>query len=102
MINLKDFVKVRVEQLHNKNQFVIYYNDNNRDRHLVAFQSYDTLIAILEGEKLYISWENWDYSKTTLKHLKLFVNEYTPFVYETKHQFLNLIRSNERIETFEE
>ena len=102
MINLKDFVKVRVEQLYNKNQFVIYYNDNERDRHLVAFQSYNTLIAILEGGKLFISWQYWDYSKTTLKHLKLFVNEYTPFTYESKHQFLNLIRSCERIVTFEE
>ena len=102
MINLKNFIKVRVEQLHNKNQFVIYYNDNERNRHLVAFQSYNTLIAILEGEKLYISWQYWDYSKTTIKHLKLFVNEYTPFTYDNKQQFLNLIRTCDRVQTFEE
>lgn len=102
MLKLDNFIKVRVEQLANKNQFVIYYNDNENDRHLIVFQSYDTLIAILDGGKLYINWQYWDYSKTTLKHLKIFVNEYTPFVYENKQQFLNLIRTNERIIAFEE
>lgn len=102
MISLKDFIKVKVEQLENKNQFIIYYNDNVKDVHLVAFQSYNTLIAILKGGVLFVNWSYWDYSKTTLKHFKKFVNEYTPFNYENKQQFINLIRSCDREQTFEE
>ena len=79
MINLKDFIKVRVYQFHHKNQFIVYYNDIEKNRHLVAFQSYDTLIAFTEGGKLYINWDMWDYSMTTLRHLKSFINEYTIF-----------------------
>jgi hypothetical protein len=92
--------KVKVEQLYNKNQFVIYYRDNEKG--LVAFQSYSSLIAVLKGGMLYINWDKWDYSKTTLKHLKLFVNEYTPFTYENKAQFTHLIRTCDRVITFRE
>jgi hypothetical protein len=55
-----------VEQL-GKNQFKVFLKNG------VAFQSYSSLIAIklLNGE-VYVS-DKWDYSATTLKHLKLFL-----------------------------
>lgn len=60
------------EQFHNKNQFLIN-NDNN-----IILQSYDSTIAVLsrEGCGTLTLGKNWDYSKTTLKHLYLFFNEY--------------------------
>lgn len=73
----KQTPKIVVEQLENKNQFVIvtpqgYY-----------FQSYNSLIALWDGEDLTL-WKMWDYSQTTLKHLKIFINTYTPLNMETK------------------
>lgn len=97
---LDNLEKIKVEQLYNKNQFVIYYKDGEKS--LIAFQSYCSLIAILKDKKLYINWDKWDYSKTTLKHLKIFINEYTPFIYINKHQFLLFIKDSEKVELFKE
>lgn len=56
-----------VEQLENKNQFKVFLSNG------VAFQSYDSLIAFKNGDgKIFLS-EKWCCSKTTLKHLKLFL-----------------------------
>ena len=99
MLRLDEYLKIKVEQLQNKNHFVIYYRDNEKT--LTVFQSYKTIIAILEGDKLYINWLYWDYSKTTLKHLKIFINEYTSFDYESKTQFAKLIKTCDRVIPFE-
>jgi hypothetical protein len=53
---------MRVEQVENKNQFSIEH-DGSR-----WFQSYDSLIARWDGATLTLG-RDWDYSKTTLKHL---------------------------------
>lgn len=56
-----------VEQLVNNNQFKVFLSNG------VAFQSYDSLIAFKNEEgKIFLS-EKWCCSKTTLKHLKLFL-----------------------------
>lgn len=101
---LRNLPKVCVEQLANKNQFVITYEDLQKNIRYLCFQSYDTLIAVYDKahKQMFINWQMWDYSKTTLKHLKMFVNFYTCFEYETKAQFLNLIRKNDNVLTFEE
>lgn len=103
IINLKNLVKLSVKQLHNKNQFVIYFNDSNGNK-VIAFQSYHTLIAIYHPiqQKLFINYHYWDYSKTTLKHLKLFINEYTTFDYYTKAGFIGEIKRNDNIIFFSE
>lgn len=104
MFKLQDLPKVYVEQLANKNQFVIVYEDNEKGIRYHCFQSYQSLIAIYDktSGNLFINWDKWDYSKTTLKHFKLFVNEWTHYHYETKAQFINEIRNNWHIETFRE
>lgn len=92
---LKDFVKVNVQQvLNHLNQYLITFRDSD-GKELKAFQSYKELIALYDvsSNTLYISWRYWDYSKTTLKHLKAFVNEQTPFEYQNKAQFINLIKT---------
>ena len=61
---------MKVEQFRNKNQFVIY-GDNNE----ITFQSYDSTIAIIEQGNLTLGCD-WDYSNTTLRHLYAFLEEY--------------------------
>ena len=105
LIKEKNLVKVRVRQLENKNQFVIDYN-NAGDPHfsIVCFQSYATLIALWDQKEkiLYINWSMYDYSKTTLKHLKIFINNYTSFDYESKNQFTKLILTSDHVKLFNE
>lgn len=104
MFKLKDLPKVYVEQLANKNQFVIVYEDEPKQQRLHCFQSYSSLIAVYDkmSGDLFINWDKWDYSKTTLKHFKLFVNEWTYYHYETKQQWLCEMENNKHILTFRE
>ena len=79
-----------------------YIKPNNFS--VLVFQSYKTIIAIYDYEtkQLYINWVYWDYSKTTMKHLKIFINKYTYFSYENKQQFLKEINNNSLITTFKD
>ena len=64
-------MSILVEQLENKSQFKLYLPNG------VVFQSYTSIIAFkVRGGVVYLS-DKWDYSKTTLKHLKLFLNTTT-------------------------
>ena len=101
MLKIEDFTKIKVEQLANKNQFVIHCVDREGNK-VICFQSYDSLIAIYDLYKLLINWYKWDYSKTTLKHLKIFINDYTHYEYENKQQFMKLIINDKTIGTFKE
>lgn len=60
---------MKVEQFYNKNQFVIYGKGET------IFQSYNSTIAIIKDGFLTLS-EDWNYSKTTMKHLYLFLEDY--------------------------
>lgn len=66
---------MRVYQLINDNnnpaanQFVIEHEGKT------YFQSYDTLIAVKDGDNITIS-EDWDYSNTTRKHFYIFLRDY--------------------------
>ena len=61
---------MRVRQFRNaKNQFVI------SDKNKTVFQSYDSIIAIVEDGKLTLG-QDWGYSKTTSKYLYLFLEDY--------------------------
>lgn len=83
---MKHFTKV--EQLYNKNQFVI------RNEIETIFQSYDSTIAIINRhEKTLTLWVDYDYSKTTSKHLKLFLNDYLHFYYESKKDLEKVIKN---------
>lgn len=103
MINLTDAKKVSVQQLENKNQFVITYSINGVT--YWAFQSYYSLICIYcpSTKEMLLNNSKWDYSKTTLKHLKIFINEWTCYNYENKAQFMKqyLFNKCENITLFE-
>lgn len=64
---------MKLEQLENKNQFVIYNND------YAIFQSYSSTIAIYKKSTntLYLNYAKWDYSRTTLKHLYIYITRFT-------------------------
>jgi hypothetical protein len=55
------------------NQFVI----NTRNK--AIFQSYNTIIAIIDykNNKTYLDRNNWNYSTTTSKYRNIFLNEKT-------------------------
>ena len=64
------------------NQFeIIHEHDNFRT---IFFQSYKSVIAKLHLNKkrecaVYLDSEDWDYSRTTLKYLRVFLNDYIGF-----------------------
>ena len=65
---MKRITKVR--QLENKNQFIM------EDDKKTIFQSYDSIIAVFDKEKRDLTLGcDWDYSKTTLKHLYIFLRD---------------------------
>ena len=77
------------------NQFLI------TDSFQIAFQSYKSLIATYDftnGDFLQLNSNRWDYSTTTRRHFKSFINDYTPFTYECKSQWLKEIQENDKIE----
>jgi hypothetical protein len=69
---------MEVENMTNKNgnkvpnQFIIVDDDEN-----ILFQSYNTIIAKIDGKngEIYLDVNYWDYSKTTGKYRNLFLNE---------------------------
>ena len=61
----------KIEQLENKNQFIIL-GDNGE----VEFQSYDSIIAKISKTGALEFSARWNYSKTTLKHLYIFLEKY--------------------------
>ena len=66
---------MKIKQLENKNQFVIF-GDNGE----IEFQSYDSLIARIDKKGILELSNRWDYSKTTLKHFYIFLDEYFSFL----------------------
>ena len=62
---------MKVQNFYNKNQFIITGGDA-----IVTFQSYNSIIAKIDKKGTLILGNDWNYSKTTLKHLYLFINDY--------------------------
>ena len=77
IMRTEDYLNVSVEQMINDrgngamNQFVIHDGD------LLMFQSYSSLIAVVNyATKEIILSEDWDYSVTTGKHRNIFFRDY--------------------------
>ena len=69
------------------NQFIINDGEN------VTFQSYQSKIATYNkvDKTLKLYGTVWDYSNTTRKHFKTFINDFTCFGYDNKSQFIQSI-----------
>lgn len=61
---------MKVQNFYNKNQFIIFGGDAK-----VTFQSYNSVIAKIDKNGTLWLGNDWNYSKTTLKHLYLFIND---------------------------
>lgn len=62
---------MKVQNFYNKNQFIIFGGDA-----IVTLQSYNSIVAEINKQGTLIFGNDWNYSKTTLKHLYLFINDY--------------------------
>ena len=84
----KNIMKVR--QLENKNQFIM---ENEKE---VIFQSYNSIIAIINKTTKNLTLGcDWDYSRTTLKHLYIFLREYKNNLdYIEQNEILKALQSN--------
>lgn len=61
---------MKTRQFYNKNQFLM------EDDKIVIFQSYASIIATIKNGALTLGYD-WDYSRTTMKHLYLFLSDYS-------------------------
>lgn len=75
---------MKVEQFYNKNQFIIK-NENE-----IYLQSYESTVAKISENGILWLGHDWDYSKTTLKYLYLFINEYK---YKLQEYLYNNLRN---------
>lgn len=81
------------------NQFII--TQDTHGIYSISFQSYETEICTYSNGVLHLQSNNWDYSNTTRKYFKQFVNKYTYFTYEDKKQFLKEIKNNDLIKVLD-
>lgn len=72
---------MQVSQFYNKNQFLIEGNGFN------LLQSYDSQVAKIE-KGLLILGNDWDYSRTTLKHVYLFINDFLNWLNDEQYNLL--------------
>ncbi len=72
------------------NQFIIL------DGKKTIFQSYNSKIAEWDGETLRV-FPDWDYSKTTLKYFKQFINDFTSYTYTTKKEWEKIMQESKNI-----
>jgi len=88
-------IKVSVENLHNKNQFVITFRTLRGDDWL-CFQSYSSECALYNRTTgtLYLNRNCW-LSKTTSKHLYIFINEFTRLSVHNCKELEELIKEEE-------
>lgn len=81
----------KVEQFYNKNQFLIK-GDNG-----TIFQSYESTIANINKDGILKLFADWDYSHTTIKHLYLFLNDYSYLLnYETRCEVNDALNSSNK------
>lgn len=79
-----------MEIIENKNNILIAKNNN-----YITFFSYNLKIATFDTtyKILTLYGENWNYSQTTTKQFKYFVNNYTSFIYTVKKDFEKMINN---------
>lgn len=84
-----------MEILENEKNMTIIENDGS----LYLF-SYNSKIAIYRKNCEWLDiGKLWNYSQTTLKHFKHFINTHTNYTYESKQAFQKQIKENYKIST---
>lgn len=104
-------MKQKIKNLYNKNQFVIETTEKTatgkEELKKALFQSYESMIAEIEilkdNSKVINLSKRWDYSKTTLKHLYLFIEKYFYSLYlellqvNNKKEYIKKLIKEEKI-----
>ena len=87
---LENLSKLRIIPLANNQNIVI---SSYEGQIYYLFFSYDSLIVIYNTHNydIAINTNKWDYSKTTMRWLKTFINDYTARHYDNKQQFTYFI-----------
>lgn len=81
------------EILKNDKNFLVIKENYSNFTSLVKFYSYKSLIAVYDKNSKILNITNlWDYSQTTLKQFKNFINNFTCFDYKTKKEFAKIIQ----------
>lgn len=62
-----------------------------------TFFSYGQEIAIFKNGTLKLKKDMWNYSKTTAKYFKIFINDFTNFNYTNRKNFEKEIKNNKNI-----
>ena len=72
MLNLKvnNIISAKGNAIANQFEIEDYKNG------ITYFQSYKTIIAKIEGGKLGVDRQSWDYSRTTSKYLNVFLDDF--------------------------
>lgn len=88
-----------MKHLNSKSYFL---NPNHiviEDSDVAVFYSYESFICYFDKneEMLHLNSDMWDYSNTTRKYFKKFINDFTNLTYDTKAKFLSLIDSSDNI-----
>ena len=84
---IKKFKNFEIVEELGRNQFVIHFENG------CIFQSYDSIIAYKINEKCYLT-SKWNYSRTTMKYLYLFLEDYCYFNKLNKKEIEKLIEEN--------
>ncbi len=93
-MDIQKFLKenLKVSSLKN-NQYILEVGN------ITVFQSYDSKICAYDSSTstLYLYGDIWDYSNTTRKYFKEFINYYTIYTYEDKKEWLKMIERKDKI-----
>lgn len=83
------------EILKNEKNYIIIKENYSNFTSLIKMYSYKSLIAVYDKDNKILNITNlWDYSQTTIKQFKDFINNYTCFEYKTKKEFEKIINTN--------
>jgi len=83
MIKVRNMVSDRGNSI--PNQFII------KVENVIYFQSYETIIAKIENNNIFLDERYWDYSNTTRKYLYKFLREEAGLEVATKKDVLRFI-----------
>ncbi len=72
---------LKAEQLTGRNgnavmNHIVLFDYENKKTYL---QSYDSIVAVVDRDRKVTLGCDWDYSKTTMKHLHAWMDQYTKF-----------------------
>lgn len=84
---------MKVEQFKGLNHFHIY-SDN-----VDELQSYKSLVVVIKDKKITLG-KDWDYSRTTLRYVYMFLEEYGGINFDgivDKRKFINQLIEEEKI-----